>query len=171
MSMLAERLRCSWTKQTAVKHVTYNIARDKLKAQAPAHSLNRCTSQYILPTPTKWPETVSERGMEVMKNVSFLRPCDTCLINDKWEKKGRKLSFHSHFFTLQREMQECCRHTTQLGAGVGERANTESRIDQGEGWRRNTVHTLTYCFLTSSCARAREPAQREAAGVFQEKAN
>lgn len=64
-------------------------------------------------------------------------------------------------------MQKYCRHTTQLGRGVGGRVNMECRIDQEEGLRRNTVHTFTYCFLTSSCAAANEWVQCEGTGSEQ----
>lgn len=43
----------------------------------------------------------------------------------------------------------------------------ECRIDQEEGLRRNTVHTFTYCFLTSSCAAANEWVQCEGTGSEQ----
>ena len=89
-----------------MSHIIYQ---ETLKARAPAHSFNRCAPQYIIPTPTKWPETARQGGGEVMKNVSFLRLFDLCLINDEREKEtGRKATFF-HFF-LHRGMQEYCRH-------------------------------------------------------------
>lgn len=61
-------------------------------------------------------EGVREGG-EVMKNVSFLRLFDLCLINDEREKEtGRKVTFYSRFFCTE----ECRSNVDiQLSGGIG----------------------------------------------------
>lgn len=60
-----------------------------------------------------------EGGIEVMKNVSFLRLYDMCLINEK-RKKGRKVSFYSPFYN-----KEECRNTVDIQRSLVEELGEE----------------------------------------------
>lgn len=92
----------------------------------------------------------------------------------KGGKEGRNvsfyLSFYSHFYSKEgyKNAADILQYITQLCIRVEGKANVGYEVDQERGSRQNTLHALTYCFLTSCPVAAREWVQCEEAGSEQE---